>query len=279
MNDDGAVVRRYDIARVDPDGEQREIDPVTVEEPLEIRVGAQTIAVTMRTPGNDFELAAGFLATEGVVSKRDEIVRIEHCREVRSPEEEGNVVLVRTDAPAAAALDRARRILLTTSSCGLCGKGSIEAVRGSFPPVVSAVTLDPAVLRALPEKLRGEQAAFRQTGGLHAAGVFTASGEPQVVREDIGRHNAVDKALGALFLAGRWPLAQAILLVSGRVSFEIVQKALAAGIPIVAAVSAPSSLAIDLARESGITLVGFLRDSTFNVYSGAERLAPPVPSR
>ena len=279
MNDDRAIVRRYEIARVATDGKQQETDPVTVEEPLEIRVGGQTIAVTMRTPGNDFELAAGFLATEGVVSRREEIVRIEHCREVRSPEEEGNVVLVRTVAPAAAALDRARRILLTTSSCGLCGKGSIEAVRGSFPPVISSVTLDPGILRTLPVRLRSEQAAFRQTGGLHAAGVFTTSGDPQIVREDIGRHNAVDKAIGALFLAGRLPLAQSVLLVSGRVSFEIVQKALAAGIPIVAAVSAPSSLAIDLARESGITLVGFLRDSTFNVYSGADRLAPPAPSR
>ena len=278
MTDDAAV-RSYEIARVGSGGESRRIDPVTVEEPLEIRVGAQTIAVTMRTPGSDFELAAGFLVGEGVVSRREEIVRIEHCRDVASPEEEGNVVLVRTTAPASGALDRARRLLLTTSSCGLCGKASIESVRGSFPPIASPARLDVDVLKSLPGRLRGEQAAFRETGGLHAAGIFATSGEPEAVREDIGRHNAVDKAVGALFLAGRLPLSESILLVSGRASFEIVQKALAAGIPIVAAVSAPSSLAIDLARESGITLVGFLRDSTFNVYSGEERLAPRVSSQ
>jgi FdhD protein len=272
MNDEATLVRRYHVERVGREGERTDLDRVTVEEPLEIRVGGQTIAVTMRTPGNDFELAAGFLATEGIVSRREEILRIEHCREVRSPDEEGNVVVVRTTATAAGALDRARRILLTTSSCGLCGKGSIESVRGSFPPITSAAMLDRSVLASLPERLRREQATFRETGGLHAAGIFTLSGEPRTVREDIGRHNAVDKAIGSLFLAGALPLSDSILLVSGRVSFEIVQKALAAGIPIVAAVSAPSSLAIDLATESGITLVGFLRDSTFNVYSGAERL-------
>jgi FdhD protein len=272
MNDEATLVRRYHVERVGREGERTDLDRVTVEEPLEIRVGGQTIAVTMRTPGNDFELAAGFLATEGIVSRREEILRIEHCREVRSPDEEGNVVVVRTTATAAGALDRARRILLTTSSCGLCGKGSIESVRGSFPPITSAAMLDRSVLVSLPEQLRREQETFRETGGLHAAGIFTLSGEPRTVREDIGRHNAVDKAIGSLFLAGALPLSDSILLVSGRVSFEIVQKALAAGIPIVAAVSAPSSLAIDLATESGITLVGFLRDSTFNVYSGAERL-------
>lgn len=274
MNDEAEIIRRYRVTRVEGAEMRTDLDPVSVEEPLEIRVGAQTIAVTMRTPGHDFELAAGFLATEGVVSKREEILRIEYCREVRSPEEEGNVVIVRTTANASGRLDRARRILLTTSSCGLCGKGSIEAVKGSFPAIASTVTLAPSVLAALPGWLRGEQDAFRETGGLHAAGIFTLAGEPQVVREDVGRHNAVDKAIGALFLSGRLPLSDSVLLVSGRASFEIVQKALAAGIPIVAAVSAPSSLAIDLARESGVTLVGFLRDATFNVYSGGQRLEP-----
>lgn len=279
MNDEARILRRYRVTHVDGAEARTDLDPVSVEEPLEIRVGAQTIAVTMRTPGHDFELAAGFLATEGVVSKREELLRIEHCREVRSPEEEGNVVIVRTTATASGALDRARRILLTTSSCGLCGKGSIEAVRGSFPPIASSVTLAPSVLTALPGRLRGEQAAFRETGGLHAAGIFTLAGEPEVIREDVGRHNAVDKAIGALFLSGRLPLSESVLLVSGRASFEIVQKALAAGIPIVAAVSAPSSLAIDLARESGVTLVGFLRGATFNVYSGGQRLEPPGSAR
>lgn len=272
MSGDSDHVRTYSIGRVDRDGERSGVDRVTVEEPLEIRVGGETLAVTMRTPGDDFELAAGFLAAEGIVSRPDEIVRIEHCREVRSPEEEGNVVVVRTTAPPSGALDRARRLLLTTSSCGLCGKGSIEALHGAFPPIVSDAKLDPAVLVRLPDALRREQTAFRESGGLHGAGIFSLDGAPQVVREDVGRHNAVDKAVGALFLAGRLPLGGSVLLVSGRASFEIVQKALAAGLPFVAAVSAPSSLAIDLARESGITLVAFLRDGTFNVYSGGDRL-------
>jgi FdhD protein len=281
MNDGTEAVRSYPIHRVDGGDARADVDRVTVEEPLEIRVGGETLAVTMRTPGHDFELAAGFLVAEGVVSRAEEILRIEHCREVRSPDEEGNVVIVRTSAPAAGALDRARRLTLTTSSCGLCGKGSIEAVRGSFPRIPDGVALDPAVLAALPDRLRREQAAFRETGGLHAAGIFSLTGEPKVVREDVGRHNAVDKAIGALFLSGEVPLSESVLLVSGRASFEIVQKALAAGIPIVAAVSAPSSLAVDLARDSGMTLVGFLRGGEFNVYSGADRLgsssAPPGP--
>nr|MDQ5872798.1 formate dehydrogenase accessory sulfurtransferase FdhD [Acidobacteriota bacterium] len=267
MSRESDLLRSYPIERVGRDGQMSDVDRVTVEEPLEIRVGGNTLAVTMRTPGNDFELAAGFLAAEGIVSRREEILRIEHCRDVRSPEEEGNVVVVRTTAPASGAMDRARRLLLTTSSCGLCGKGSIEALHGSFPSIVSDSKLDPDVLARLPDRLRREQPAFRESGGLHGAGVFSLSGEPEVVREDVGRHNAVDKAIGTLFLAGRLPLESSVLLVSGRASFEIVQKALAAGLPFVAAVSAPSSLAIDLARESGITLVAFLRPDSFNVYS------------
>jgi FdhD protein len=254
-------------------------DRVTVEEPLEIRVGAQTLAVTMRTPGHDFDLAAGWLLTEGIVQRPNEIVRLEHCREVRSSEEEGNVVIVRTTAPAGDALDRARRILLTSSSCGLCGKGSIESVRGRVPPVSSDARTSAEVIQGLPETLRRAQTSFAETGGLHAAGVFDLEGALLASREDIGRHNAVDKVIGHLFREGRVPLSRTILLVSGRVSFEIVQKAVAAGIPIVAAVSAPSSLAIDLARESRVALVGFLRDGGFNLYSADERLALPAPAR
>ena len=278
-NDGTDAVKSYRVDRVGRDGAREDVDRVTIEEPLEIRVGGQTLAVTMRTPGNDFELAAGFLVAEGIVTRPDEILRIEHCREVRSPEEEGNVVIVRTTAPAASAVDRARRLTLTTSSCGLCGKGSIEAVRGSFPRIGDGTPVDPDVLAALPDRLRTQQAAFRETGGLHAAGIFTVAGEVRVVREDVGRHNAVDKAIGALFLAGGLPLSDSILLVSGRASFEIAQKALAAGIPVVAAVSAPSSLAVDLARESNMTLVGFLRGREFNVYSGADRVAPASAPR
>jgi len=247
-------------------------DRVTVEKPLEIRIGGQTMAVTMRTPGHDHDLAAGWLVTEGVVSRPEEIVRIEHCRETRSPEEEGNVVLVRTTAQAGEHLDRARRLLLTSSSCGLCGKGSIESIRGQFPAVVSDAVVTAGVLLSLPDRLRSAQTTFGQTGGLHGAGVFTLSGRLIAAREDVGRHNAVDKVIGRLFREGQLPLSDSILCVSGRASFEIVQKALAAGVPIVAAVSAPSTLAVDLARSSGMTLVGFLREKGFNLYSGEARV-------
>jgi FdhD protein len=266
------AVRRERVLRYGPGTAAAREDRVVVEEPLEIRVGAETLAVTMRTPGHDFELAAGWLVAEGIVHQPDEIVRMEHCREVRSPEEEGNVVIVRATVAAGTLLDRARRLIVTTSSCGLCGKGSIEAVHGRFPPVVSDARVSTNVLRSLPASLREVQAAFEATGGLHAAGVFTLSGHLVVSREDVGRHNAVDKVVGFLFQERRLPLSESILLVSGRASFEIVQKAVAAGIPIVAAVSAPSSLAIDLARDSGVSLVGFLREGGFNVYSGEDRL-------
>ncbi len=254
-------------------------DRVAVEEPLEIRVGGQTLAVTMRTPGHDFELAAGWLLTEGIVSRPEQIVRVEHCREVRSAEEEGNVVIVRTTEPSEGGLARARRMLVTSSSCGLCGKGSIESIRGQFPAPDPSTKFAPAVLLGLPDALRRAQAGFASTGGLHAAGVFSLEGQLLACREDIGRHNAVDKVIGLLFREGRLPLSTSILLVSGRVSFEIVQKGLAAGIPILAAVSAPSSLAIDLARASGMALAGFLRGNAFNLYAGESRLLASSPGR
>jgi len=279
MEETAPPVRRAAIVRFGAAEPERREDRVTVEEPLEIRVGGETLAVTMRTPGHDFDLAAGWLLAEGIVQHPDEIVRIEHCREVRSAEEEGNVVIVRTTRPAGAEVDRARRLLLTSSSCGLCGKGSIESLHGHFPPVTSPARTDAAVLGRLPDTLRKAQANFAQTGGLHAAGIFSLSGELYACREDIGRHNAVDKTIGSLFRQGRLPLSETILAVSGRVSFEIVQKALSASIPIVAAVSAPSSLAIDLARASGMALVGFLREGGFNLYSGEERLSGLAPAR
>ncbi|MFY9552623.1 MAG: formate dehydrogenase accessory sulfurtransferase FdhD [Thermoanaerobaculia bacterium] len=279
MEHAAAPVRAETIRRFEAGTLVAREDRVTVEEPLEIRVGAETLAVTMRTPGNDFELAAGWLLSEGIVHRPEEIVRLEHCREVQSPEEEGNVVVVRATVPAGTLLDRARRLLVTTSSCGLCGKASIEAVHGRFPAVDSPARVSPAVLAALPGALRRAQTTFGQTGGLHGAGIFALDGRLLCVREDVGRHNAVDKAIGALFREGRVPLSEAILLVSGRTSFEIVQKAVAAGIPIVAAVSAPSSLAIDLARGSGVALIGFLREGGFNLYSGEERVDAPSPAR
>jgi len=282
-DDSSESVREARVIRVSAGGEApiSRPDRLAVEEPLEIRVGAETLAVTMRTPGHDFDLAAGWLLAEGIVSRPDEIVRFEHCREVRSPEEEGNVVIVRATAPAGA-LNRARRMLVTTSSCGLCGKGSIESVHANFPPVESDAAVRPSVLAGLPDTLREAQSAFSQTGGLHAAGIFTPDGALLAAREDVGRHNAVDKAIGHLFRGGRLPLPDgegAILLVSGRASFEIVQKAVAARIPVIAAVSAPSSLAVDLARDSNVTLIGFLRNGSFNCYSGEERLAAREPAR
>ena len=279
MDSDDPAVRTFPIVRFAAESDERRVDRVSVEEPLEIRVGAETLAVTMRTPGHDFDLAAGWLLAEGIVRRPEEIVRLEHCREVRSPEEEGNVIIARTTEPAGARTERARRLLLTSSSCGLCGKGSIESLHGHFPPVGPGARLDPAVLRGLPDALRKAQSNFAQTGGLHAAGIFSLEGELLVCREDIGRHNAVDKAIGSLFRQGRLPLSRALLLVSGRASFEIVQKALAASLPILAAVSAPSSLAIELARDSGITLVGFLREGGFNLYSGEERVSAAAPAR
>jgi FdhD protein len=279
MEDAAASVRPETIHRFEAGALESREDCVTVEEPLEIRMGAETLAVTMRTPGDDFDLASGWLLTEGIVHRPDEIVRLEHCREVRSPEEEGNVVIIRATVPSRALLDRARRLLVTTSSCGLCGKASIEAVHGRFPAVESPARVSPAVLSGLPDALRRAQTAFGQTGGLHAAGIFDLDGKLLCAREDVGRHNAVDKVIGVMFRQGRVPLSEAILLVSGRASFEIVQKAVAAGIPIIAAVSAPSSLAIDLARPSGVALVGFLREHGFNLYSGEHRVDAPVTAR
>lgn len=279
METTAAPVRSQRIFRFENGALAGREDRVSVEEPLEIRVGATTLAVTMRTPGHDFELAAGWLVSEGIVRRPEEIVRIEHCRQVRSAEEEGNVVLVRTTEPAGAHVERARRMLVTSSSCGLCGKGSIESIRGEFPSPDPRARFDASVLLGLPGTLRTRQASFAETGGLHAAGIFTLSGELVVCREDIGRHNAVDKAIGALFRQGRLPLSETILLVSGRASFEIVQKALAAAIPIVAAVSAPSSLAVMLAEDAGMTLAGFVRGGACNLYAGHDRVRGAAGAR
>ena len=271
----GTRIVRYEAGAASP----RE-DRVTVEEPLEIRIGGETLAVTMRTPGHDFDLAAGWLLSEGIVRRPEEIVRIEHCREVRSEDEEGNVVIVRATTAAGNALDRAKRLLLTSSSCGLCGKGSIESIHGRFPPVDSDARVSPEVLGSLPATLRRSQAAFAETGGLHAAGDLHARGRPSRLAR--GHRPAQRGRQGhrpSLPRRAACPCPGHVLLVSGRASFEIVQKAVAAGIPILAAVSAPSSLAIDLARESRVALVGFLREGGFNLYSAEERLAVPASAR
>jgi FdhD protein len=244
-------------------------DTLAREEPLEIRVRGQSVAVTMRTPGHDWELAAGFLVTEGLVHHRGDIVEIAPCRGADAPENTLNVFL----APSVE-VDFARltRHVFASSSCGLCGKASIEAVHQQFTPVESKLRISAKKLGALPTKMRRAQKAFEETGGLHAAALFDARGKLLWLFEDVGRHNAVDKVLGRGFLEGKLPLNDHLLLVSGRASFEIMQKALAGGLAIVAAVSAPSSLAVEFARESGQTLIGFLRGETFNVYAGEERV-------
>ncbi len=244
------------------------IDELAVEEPLEIQVETQPVVVTMRTPGHDDELAAGFLWTEGLITQAADIARIRPHPRIRG----GNVLQVFLAADVPISLERLRRNVYMSSSCGLCGKASIAAVHQHFPAVKSRVTISPHALRRAAEELSLAQPTFARTGGLHAAALADASGNLLVVREDVGRHNAVDKVVGYGALHGLLPWANHALLVSGRASFEIVQKALAAGIPIVAAVSAPSSLAVEFAARSGQTLVGFLRDDRMNVYSHPRRL-------
>jgi len=256
-----------------PDGAAERRDHLAAEEPMEIRVGGlgtepEPLVVTMRTPGDDFELAAGFLCTEGLVASPGEIDKIAYCV---GPDgvQEYNVVTVTLRREWDPVL---RRQFLSTSSCGVCGKASIDDVEVRCAPVGPGPVVTRAVIAALPDRLRVAQKVFDDTGGLHAAGLFTAGGDLVSAREDVGRHNALDKLVGEAFLAGRLPLADDVLMVSGRVSFEIVQKAAVAGIPIVAAVSAPSSLAVDAARRFNMTVVGFVRDGGFNVYCGPERV-------
>ena len=255
----GVTVQRA-LVRITGDGRSNGFDTLVAEEPLEIRIGGEAAAVTMRTPGNDFELAAGFLLTEGVVERGDQITELRYCVEEEPQQYNILSVTLTGDAPGMAA--SGFRNFTTTSSCGLCGKASIDDVRRRAPFDVRAdtITVSPSILQRLPAALRDAQRVFERTGGLHAAGLFTADGELVCLREDIGRHNQ------------RVPLAGHVLLASGRASFELVQKALLAGVPVIAAVSAPSSLAVQLAEESGMTLVAFLRDETMNIYAGAERV-------
>jgi len=241
-------------------------DLLAVEEPLEIRIGGRPLAVTMRTPGGDIDLAAGFLFTEGVVRAADDIAEIRKC--------DDNVAEVRLRPGLNLADDQWQRNFLTTSACGLCGKESIDAVRtrATYDVNSDQVSVDPVTLSRLPDQLREDQRVFERTGGLHAAAVFGRDGAMLALREDVGRHNAVDKVIGWALRAGRLPLHGCVLLVSGRASFELAQKTLMAGIPVLAAVSAPSSLAVELADEAGLTLVGFLRGREMNVYTGVQRL-------
>jgi FdhD protein len=261
----GQIIRRR------PDGSfEYQHDELTIEEPLEIRIGDKTVATTMRTPGHDEELAAGFLLSEAIVRPTDKIDKFSRPKSARNRD---NIVVVDFAAAKTIKLDAAQRFGTISSSCGLCGKKSIDTIRQNFSPITStSFRIDIATLLSLPDKLSANQSDFARTGGIHAAGIFEANGNALIVREDIGRHNAVDKAIGRALLDGKLPLDRHLLLVSGRASFEIMQKALAAGFPIVASVSAPSSLAMEFARDSNQTLVGFLRPPSFNIYSHVERV-------
>ncbi|MEV4432504.1 formate dehydrogenase accessory sulfurtransferase FdhD [Streptomyces sp. NPDC049555] len=274
----GRVTARRRVVRVREGVAGARADTLVAEEPLEIRVGGRPLAITMRTPGDDFDLAAGFLVSEGVLGSAEELANIVYCAGATADGGNTyNVVDVRL-APGVPLPDvTLERNVYTTSSCGLCGKASLEAVRTTARwPVEDGpggpLRLEPALLAELPDRLRAAQRVFDRTGGLHAAALFTAAGELLDVREDVGRHNAVDKLVGHALREGLLPLAGSVLLVSGRASFELVQKAVMAGIPVLAAVSAPSSLAVDLAVESGMTLIGFLRGASMNIYAGAERV-------
>jgi FdhD protein len=256
-------------------------DDLALEEPLEIQIvfgpddarEMKTISITMRTPGHDRELAAGFLVGEGLLRSRDQLDAVFSCGPLLGGEgfPSGVRVVLRAGVPLD--LMRLDRNCYTTSSCGVCGKTSMEALKLNFSPTLTADwQADAAIIRTLPARLREAQDVFQHTGGLHAAGLFSPEGQPIIVREDVGRHNAVDKVIGAQFLEGRGLLSRAILVVSGRASFELMQKALAAGIPMLVAVGAPSSLAVQVAEEFGATLVGFTKPSGFNIYTGADRV-------
>ncbi|QQC92322.1 formate dehydrogenase accessory sulfurtransferase FdhD [Streptomyces alfalfae] len=273
----GRVTERRKVIRIRDGHVSERPDTLVAEEPLEIRLNGKPLAITMRTPDDDFALAAGFLVSEGVLGGADDLQSIVYCAGATA---EGvntyNVVDVRT-APGVVLPDiTLERNVYTTSSCGLCGKASLDAVRTTARfPIADAppVRLGVDVLAGLPDRLRESQRVFDRTGGLHAAALFSEEGELLDIREDVGRHNAVDKLVGRALRDGRLPLSRSVLLVSGRASFELAQKAVMAGIPVLAAVSAPSSLAVDLATESDLTLIGFLRGPSMNIYAGGHRVA------
>ena len=255
------------IRRLGPGADVSLVDRLVVEEPLEIRLGDEPVAVVMRTPGDDMALALGFLFSEGILSRPEQVLSVAYCADVEA-DAAGNIVRVLADGADRGAFEAARREVYASSSCGLCGKTTLDAVRLLAPPLPPMPPLAASVLAQLPERLRGSQALFDATGGLHAAGLFRADGTLRLVREDIGRHNACDKVLGTFVLREEWPLGGHVLVLSGRASFEMVQKAAMAGIGALVSVSAPSSLAVDYAQAAGMTLVGFVRPGTMNVYCG-----------
>jgi FdhD protein len=275
----GRITARRPVRRITAGGEVRRPDSLAVEEPMEIRVDGRSLAVTMRTPGDDIDLVHGFLLTEGVIGSREDISVARYCDGI---DEDGlntynvlDVALAPGVEPPQVGMERN---FYTTSSCGVCGKASLDAVKltSRYSPAQDPVTVTTTVLSALPDTLRGTQKVFDSTGGLHAAGLFTAAGELLMAREDVGRHNAVDKVIGWAVRSGRVPLRGCVLMVSGRASFELVQKAVMAGVPVLAAISAPSSLAVALGAEAGVTVVGFVRGSNMNVYSVIDRVLNPI---
>jgi FdhD protein len=271
----GHVTARRRVTHLSAENAITRPETLVVEEPLEIRVNGSAVTVTMRTPGSDFELAQGFLLTEGVIAGRDDLLTIRYCDGRDDNGANTYNVLDVTLADGVKVLDlNVTRNFYTTSSCGVCGKASLDAVRliGRFAPGADPATVAAATLKAMPGQLRSAQKVFDSTGGLHAAALFGVDGTMLVVREDVGRHNAVDKVIGWALEHQRVPLAASVLLVSGRASFELTQKAVMAGIPVLAAVSAPSSLAVSLADESGVTLVAFLREDSMNIYTRADRI-------
>ncbi len=267
------------IERLDGESTKRAFDRVVTEEPLELRLIAggatQTLAVTMRTPGNDFELAAGFVVSEGIVTRRNELAAVSYCIDPEIDAEQRynivNVELTNAQMPDAS---RFERHFTMNSSCGVCGRANLDALRDAgIPPVIDDTSISRSVLYSLPDRMREAQRVFAATGGLHAAALFRPDGTLVTLREDIGRHNAVDKITGWALMENRFPLSGHVMLVSGRASFEILQKAAVARIPIIVAVSAPSSLAVDLARSFNITLAGFVRGTRANIYSAGERVS------
>lgn len=270
-----------EVDKVARDSVSRRADEVAVEEPLEIQLcsasaahsAVRSISITMRTPGDDVDLALGFLYGESIISGREQVRSAGHCGEPDAETGFRNVVRVELEPGVAIDVDKLKRHFYTTSSCGVCGKASLDALRVAAPEVADAgFAIRRDVLTRLPDRLREQQVIFDSTGGLHSAAAFDAEGELRIVREDVGRHNAVDKVVGALLAQEALPASGLGLLVSGRASFELMQKALVAGMPLLAAVGAPSSLAVRLANEFGLTLVGFLRDNRFNIYSGRQRI-------
>lgn len=272
MSDPGVRAVERKIIRYRGGTGEVKSDSITVEEPLEIRVDGTSVAVVMRTPGDDLDLTRGFLLTEGLVKQPSDIFEISQCPSQESVTGIGNVVDVLLTNPSTVDLKSLSRNVYTSSSCGICGRATLESVFQQFPPIESDLAINPIILGKLSDKLRNAQQTFAQTGGLHASALFDTEGNLLLLREDVGRHNALDKVIGKEWQAGNTPMGDRLLLVSGRVSFELMQKALCAGIPFVVGISAPSSLAIDCAKEGNQTLIGFLRGETMNVYAHAERL-------